>query len=70
MGKLSSADFDELSAKLLAEAGEALREERGTLGELDAQIEREIAAARAAFAAARAQPVVPPSLEAVGSDPP
>ena len=40
--------------ELLAEAGEALREERGSVGEVDAEIEREIAAARAAFAAARA----------------
>jgi hypothetical protein len=53
MGKLSAADFDALSAELLAQAGEALREQRGTLGALDDEIEREIAAARAAFAAAR-----------------
>jgi hypothetical protein len=53
MGKLSPADFDALSAELLAQAGEALREQRGTLGALDEEIEREIAAARAAFAAAR-----------------
>jgi cytochrome c-type biogenesis protein CcmI len=54
LGKLSQADFDQLSSELLAEAGQALREERGTVGELDEEIEREIAAARAAFAAARA----------------
>ena len=55
MGKLSSEDFDELSKQLLVEAARALREERGTIGEVDAEIEREIAAARAAFAAARQQ---------------
>jgi cytochrome c-type biogenesis protein CcmI len=53
VGKLSQADYEQLSAELLAQAGEALREERGTLGEVDDEIEREIAAARAAFAAAR-----------------
>ena len=53
MGKLSEADFNQLSAELLAQAGEALREERGALGVVDEEIEREIAAARAAFAAAR-----------------
>jgi hypothetical protein len=53
MGKLSRDDFEHLSANLLASAGAALREERGTLSELDEEIEREIAAARAAFAAAR-----------------
>jgi hypothetical protein len=81
MGKLSSADFEQLSAELLAQAGGALREERGTLGEVDQEIEREIAAARAAFAAARTGSrrarrrrervqSQPPSLERVGSDPP
>lgn len=85
MGKLSSADFEHLSTELLAQAGGVMREERGTLGEVDQEIEREIAAARAAFAAARSQPaatsrsrrrarreppVPPPSLEPVGSDPP
>ena len=53
VGKLSQADFEQLSGQLLAQAGEALRDERGTLSEVDAEIEREIAAARAAFAAAR-----------------
>ena len=53
MGKLSQADFEQLSAELLAQAGAALRDEKGTLGAVDAEIEREIAAARAAFAAAR-----------------
>jgi hypothetical protein len=53
MGKLSQADFEQLSAELLAQAGAALRDERGTLGAVDQEIEREIAAARAAFAAAR-----------------
>ena len=53
LGKLSAEDYEHLSAELLAEAGQALREERGNIGEIDAEIEREIAAARAAFAAAR-----------------
>jgi hypothetical protein len=53
VGKLSQADFEQLSAQLLAQAGAALRDERGAMGEVDAEIEREIAAARAAFAAAR-----------------
>jgi hypothetical protein len=53
LGKLSQADFEQLSAQLLAQAGEALRDERGALGAVDEEIEREIAAARAAFAAAR-----------------
>jgi cytochrome c-type biogenesis protein CcmI len=54
LGKLSTEDFEQLSGELLAEAGQALRDERGAVGELDAEIEREIAAARAAFVAARA----------------
>ncbi|MBV9579820.1 MAG: hypothetical protein JO057_14620 [Chloroflexi bacterium] len=53
MGKLSSVDFDLLSAQLLAQASAALRDEQGSLGAVDEEIEREIAAARAAFAAAR-----------------
>jgi len=53
LGKLSTADFEQLSAQLLAQAGAALRDEQGTLGVVDDEIEREIAAARAAFAAAR-----------------
>jgi len=53
MGKLSQADYEQLSAELLAQAGAALRDEKGTLGAVDDDIEREIAAARAAFAAAR-----------------
>jgi hypothetical protein len=53
MGKLSQTDFEQLSAQLLAEVGAALRQERGAMSEIDAEIEREIAAARAAFAAAR-----------------
>jgi hypothetical protein len=53
MGKLSEEDYNQLSAELLAQAGHALREERGALGVVDEEIEREIAAARAAFAAAR-----------------
>jgi cytochrome c-type biogenesis protein CcmI len=54
LGKISTADFEQVRAELLAQAGAALREERGSVGAVDAQIEREIAAARAAFAAARA----------------
>ena len=53
LGKLSAEDFQQLSAELLAQAGQALREERGTLGEIDDEIEQEIAAARVAFATAR-----------------
>lgn len=53
MGKLSADDYHALSTQLLTEAGELMREERGELGELDEEIEREIAAARAAFSAAR-----------------
>jgi cytochrome c-type biogenesis protein CcmI len=53
LGKLSTDDFEQLSNELLARAGDALKEERGQLGAIDEEIEREIAAARAAFAAAR-----------------
>jgi hypothetical protein len=53
MGKLSAQDFEQLSAQLLVQAGAALRQEQGTLGQVDEEIEREIAAARAAFTAAR-----------------
>lgn len=53
LGKLSADDLEQQSRELMAEAGEALRDERGSIGEVDAEIEREIAAARAAFAAAR-----------------
>ncbi len=53
MGKITPEDFQLLSTELLAEAGAALQAEKGSLGEIDAEIEREIAAARAAFAAAR-----------------
>lgn len=53
VGKLSDADFRQLSSNLLARAADLLREEQGSLGEIDAEIEREIAAARAAFAAAK-----------------
>jgi hypothetical protein len=53
VGKLAAEDYDQLSRALLAEAGQALRQERGNIAELDDEIEREIAAARAAFAAAR-----------------
>ena len=53
LGKLSAEDLELQSRELMAEAGQALRDERGSIGELDEEIEREIAAARAAFAAAR-----------------
>lgn len=53
LGKLSAVDYEQLSAQLLAQAGQALREEKGALGAVDEEIEREIAVARAAFAAAR-----------------
>jgi len=54
VGKLSAEDFHQLSTELLGQAGELMREERGSLlGELDDEIEREITAARAAFSAAR-----------------
>ena len=53
LGKLSSDDFQQLSSQLLRQAGLSLHEERTGLAELDEEIEREIAAARAAFAAAR-----------------
>jgi hypothetical protein len=53
VGKLDAEDYQRLSAELLAQAGQALREEQGSVAEVDAEIEREIAAARAAFAAAR-----------------
>jgi len=53
LGKLSAQDLAQQSSELMAEAGQALRDELGSIGELDAEIEREIAAARAAFAAAR-----------------
>lgn len=53
LGKLSAADLEQQSSVLLADAGRALRAERGSISALDEEIEREIAAARAAFAAAR-----------------
>ncbi len=53
LGKLAPEDYAQLSSELLAQAGEALRHERGSLSEVDEEIEREIAAARAAFAAVR-----------------
>jgi hypothetical protein len=53
LGKLSQDDYSALSAELLNDAAAALRSERGALVAVDAEIEREIAAARAAFAAAR-----------------
>ena len=53
LGKLSSEHFRALSAELLAEAGQSLRAEKGTLGAIDDDRAREIAAARTAFAASR-----------------
>lgn len=53
LGKLSDEDFAIVSSELLSQAGASLRRERGTLVEVDAEIEREIRAARAAFSAAR-----------------
>lgn len=54
VGKLSAQDFHQLSTELLGQAGELMRADRGSLlGELDDEIEREIAAARAALSAAR-----------------
>jgi hypothetical protein len=53
LGKLSTEDYHQLSAELLGQAGQLMREEHGDLAELDEEIEREIAAARAAFSAAR-----------------
>ncbi len=53
LGKLSAEDFHKLSTELLAQASELLQAERGKVSELDEEIEREIIAARAAFAAAR-----------------
>jgi hypothetical protein len=53
VGKLSREDYQQLSTELLGQAGLSLREERTSLAELDEEIEREIAAARAAFVAAR-----------------
>jgi hypothetical protein len=53
LGKLSTEDFQQLSAELMGQAGQLMREEHGDLAELDDEIEREIAAARAAFSAAQ-----------------
>jgi hypothetical protein len=53
LGKLTAEDCQQLSAQLLGQAGEMLRDERASLAELDDEIEREIAAARAAFTAAK-----------------
>lgn len=61
LGKLSDEDFAIVSSELLSQAGASLRRERGTLVEVDAEIEREIRAARAAFSAARRGAKVPAS---------
>jgi hypothetical protein len=50
-GKLSLSDYQLLSAELLARAGDQLRASRSQHADVDAEIEREIAAARKAFAA-------------------
>jgi hypothetical protein len=55
LGKLSDDDFAVQSDELLAAAGTSLRLERGAVAEVDDEIEHEIAAARAAFAAVRAE---------------
>jgi hypothetical protein len=59
-GKLSQADFEQLSGELLARAAEQLRATRGQLDDVDAQIEREIAAARRALSAAAAASAASP----------
>lgn len=59
VGKLAQADYEQLTAELLARAGSLLRDERASapdgtgagLDDLDEEIEREIAAARTALAA-------------------
>jgi hypothetical protein len=61
LGKLSAADFEQLTAELLSQASVSMREERAGMHELDDEIEREIAAARAAFAAARSARAVTPT---------
>jgi hypothetical protein len=53
VGKLGAEDYHQLTSELLQQAGKELRDERGSVTEVDQEIEREIAAARAAFAAAR-----------------
>jgi len=62
-GKLSAEDYAALSGELLGQAADQLREVRGRLDGIDDEIEREIAAARAAFASARG---APPSSAATG----
>ena len=53
-GKLDRADYESLTGELLAQAGDHLRSTRRDLDDVDVQVEREIAAARRAFASARA----------------
>ena len=53
MGKLSTEDLELLRRQPLGEALEALRVLRGTGGDLDAELEREIAQARSRLACAR-----------------
>jgi hypothetical protein len=54
VGKVSAEDYNQIASELLAQAGDLMREERGSpIAEIDDEIEREIAAARAAFTAAR-----------------
>jgi cytochrome c-type biogenesis protein CcmI len=60
-GKLSSEDFEALSRELLSRAGQLLHARQpeaeplaaSPAGDIDAEVEREIAAARKAFARAR-----------------
>ena len=61
MGKLSREDFESITRELLGRAGELLRSERAEQAvvattpeaDIEAEVEREIAAAREAFAQAR-----------------
>jgi cytochrome c-type biogenesis protein CcmI len=52
-GKLSKADYELLSAELLARAARLLEAARGDAKDLEAELEREIAAARRALASSR-----------------
>jgi hypothetical protein len=53
LGKLATSDFRELEADLLQRAAALLREQGDSADDVEDQVEREIAAARSAFAAAR-----------------
>ena len=52
-GKLTDEDFRQLEAELLARAAGLLRADAVPGDDIEAEVEREIAAARAAFAASR-----------------